>query len=220
MRECNVSKFCLCGIRYLQRQPALYKSRQGFRSETSCVGVSRTAFRQNSKQRGRDNTQDKVPIPAPTRIHNWPPSHSTTVIQSSFSSLVSDGHLYRSQETIHRAMALGHLDAAVTKSLSWSVPSKSSASTVISVTKRLWRPTIRRSAFFLSIPSRIRSCTAESGLPEEKSLSNPRISFCNPRISGRFFRGPMTRGPEEAGRPNDACNRTSRGRAVGGIYMY
>lgn len=66
----------------------LYTNRvKGSKVETSCVGVSRTAFRKNSKQRGRDNTQDRVPIPAPTRIHNWPPSHSTTVIQSSFSSL-------------------------------------------------------------------------------------------------------------------------------------
>ena len=61
---------------------------------------------------------------------------------------------------------------------------------------------------------------AESGLPVEKSLSNPRMSFCRPRISGRFSRGPVVRVFEEAGKPDEACRRTSRGRAAGWIYMY
>lgn len=66
----------------------------------------------------------------------------------------------------------------------------------------------------------MRSCTAESGLPEAKSLSNPRMSFCNPRMSGRFSKGPMTSVSEEGGRPNDACSRASRGRAVGETYIF
>lgn len=42
------------------------------------------------------------------------------------------------------------------------------------------------------------------------------MSFCSPRISGRFFRGLRVRVSEEDGRPNDACRRTSSGRAVEG----
>ena len=64
------------------------------------------------------------------------------------------------------------------------------------------------------------SCRAESGLPDSKSLSNPSMSFCKPRISGRFSRGPEVRVDEEAGRPSEACRRTRRGRAVGSdIYL-
>ena len=73
---------------------------------------------------------------------------------------------------------------------------------------------MRRSAFFFGMPSLMSSWMAESGLPEEKSLSKPRMSFCKPRISGRLSRGPVFRVADEAGRPKDFCNRTSRGRAV------
>lgn len=47
------------------------------------------------------------------------------------------------------------------------------------------------------------------------------MSFSSPRISGRFFRGPRVRVPEDDERSKDACNSTSRGRAVGrmGIYV-
>ena len=61
---------------------------------------------------------------------------------------------------------------------------------------------------------------AERGLPVAKSLSNPRRSFCRPRIKGRFSRGPVVRVFEDPGRPNDACSRTSRGRAIEWVYMY
>lgn len=64
------------------------------------------------------------------------------------------------------------------------------------------------------------SWTAESGLPVAKSLSNPRMSFCNPRIRGRFSRGPVVRVSEDAGRPNEAWRRTRRGRAVGRTDIY
>ena len=63
-------------------------------------------------------------------------------------------------------------------------------------------------------------CIAERGLPERLSLSKPRMSFCNPRIIGKFFRGGRIRDSEEGGRLNDICRRTSSGRAVGWIYMY
>ena len=55
---------------------------------------------------------------------------------------------------------------------------------------------------------------ADKGFPVEESLSNPRMSFCKPRISGRVSRGPIVRVAEEGGRPNEVCRRTRRGRAV------
>ena len=70
------------------------------------------------------------------------------------------------------------------------------------------------------MPSRIRSWTAERGFPVEKSLSNPKRSFSRPRIRGMFRRGPVVRVPEDAGRPNDACSKTRRGRAIEWVYMY
>ena len=55
---------------------------------------------------------------------------------------------------------------------------------------------------------------ALKGLQCLKSLEKPRMSFCRPRIRGKFLSDEVVSVLDEIGRPRDARNRINMGRAV------
>ena len=55
---------------------------------------------------------------------------------------------------------------------------------------------------------------ALKGLHCLKSLEKPRMSFCRPRIRGKFLSDELVSGLDDIGRPRDARNSINKGRAV------
>ena len=55
---------------------------------------------------------------------------------------------------------------------------------------------------------------ALKGLHCLKSLEKPRMSFCRPKIRGKFLSDELLSGSGNIGRPRDARNTINKGRAV------
>ncbi len=55
---------------------------------------------------------------------------------------------------------------------------------------------------------------ALKGLRCLKSFEKPRMSFCRPRIRGKFLSDELESGSDNKGRPRDARNSINMGRAI------